>query len=475
MDDILGASSTAIRSVPRGRGLTRRQMLGLGAGAIGTALLAACGSASPTPTTAAAPTAATGSGAATGVATTVQTSGTTELSFFYPVAVGGPITKIIDGYASEFNAANKGIKVTPTFAGSYADTLTKIQTTIDGGGAPPDVAVLLSTDLYTLKDAGYIIQLDDLAKTSSPNFVSDFYDAFMLNSRANGQLWGIPFQRSTPVLYYNQDLFKEVGLDPNQAPKNWADMVAAAKQLTKPDGQRWGLEIPSDGFPYWLFQGMAIGNGQNLVGDAANKVFLNNPAVVGALQAWSDLGAKEKVGPNSIVLWNTTPTDFVGGKAAMIWHTTGSLTNILKQAQFKVGVGFLPGLKQNGAPTGGGNFYLFEKTPAAKRQAAWKFIEFMTSPEMAARWTIDTGYVAPRKAAWETQAMKDYTAKTPQALVARDQLQVAGKEFATHSGPEVSKILGEALQKALTGQKTPQLAMEDAQKAIDKILGQFKD
>lgn len=454
------------RSFPHERGLTRRQVFGLGAGALGAALLAACGSAAPTAPAGAAKSASTAPAGG---------SGTTELSFFYPVAVGGPITKIIEGYASEFNKANPSINVTPTFAGSYADTLTKIQTTIDGGGAPPDVAVLLSTDLYTLRDAGYIVPLDDYAKGAGANFLSDFYDAFMLNSRANGQLWGIPFQRSTPVLYYNKTLFKEVGLDPNQAPKNWAEMVGAAKQLTKPDGQRWGLEIPSDGFPYWLFQGMAIGNGQNLVGDAANKVFLNNPAVVQALQAWVDLGAKEKVGPNTIVIWNTTPTDFTGGKAAMIWHTTGSLTNILKQATFPVGVGFLPGLKQNGAPTGGGNFYLFQKTPDAKRQAAWKFIAFMTSPEMAARWTIDTGYVAPRKSAWETQTMKDYTAKTPQALVARDQLPYAGKEFATHSSPEVSKILGEALQKALTGQKAPQPAMDDAQKAIDKILSQFKD
>lgn len=399
-----------------------------------------------------------------------------EVSFFYPVAVGGPITKIIDGYAEEFNKANPDIKVVPTFAGSYADTLTKIQTTLEGGGATPDTAVLLSIDLYTLKDADYIVPLDQLvAAAGGQAFIGDFYDAFMLNSRAGGQVWGIPFQRSTPVLYFNKDHFKEVGLNPDQAPKSWAEMVAAAKKLTKPDGQRWGLEIPSDGFPYWLFQGIAIGNGQNVVGDVGNKVFFNQPAVVEAVQAWVDLSTKDRVAPQGIVQWATTPNDFTGGKASMIWHTTGSLTNILKEAKFPVGVGFLPGLKQPGAPTGGGNFYLFKKTPPEKQRAAWKFVQFMTSAEMQARWGIDTGYVATRKSAWNTKTMQDYTAKTPQALVAREQLQYAQKELATHSGPEIVKIFSNGLQAALTGKKSPQQAMADAQKEAEKILSQFKD
>ncbi len=399
-----------------------------------------------------------------------------EVSFFYPIAVGGPITKIIDGYAEEFNKANPDIKVVPTFAGSYADTLTKIQTTLEGGGAPPDTAVLLSIDLYTLKDADYIIPLDQLvAAAGGQAFIGDFYDAFMLNSKAGGQVWGIPFQRSTPVLYFNKDHFKESGLNPDQAPRTWAEMVAAAKKLTKPDGQRWGLEIPSDGFPYWLFQGVAIGNGQNVVGDAGNKVSFNHPAVVEAVQAWVDLSTKDKVAPQGIVQWATTPNDFTSGKASMVWHTTGSLTNILKEAKFPVGVGFLPGLKQPGAPTGGGNFYLFKKTPPEKQRAAWKFVQFMTSPEMQARWGIDTGYVAARKSAWTTKAMQDYTAKTPQVLVAREQLQHARKELATHSGPEIVKIFGNGLQAALTGKKSPQQAMADAQQDAEKILSQFKD
>jgi sn-glycerol 3-phosphate transport system substrate-binding protein len=452
--------SPTVPTLPAGRGpLSRVALL-----ACTALVLAACAPAAPP---AAAPTSAP-----------AGASGAVELSFFYPVAVGGPITKIIDGYADDFNKGNPGIKVVPTFAGSYQDTLTKIQTTLEGGGAPPDTAVLLSTDLYALKDADYIVPLDDFVKASGGDqLLSDFYEAFMLNSRASGKVWGIPFQRSTPVLYYNKDLFKAAGLNPDQPPKTWNDMVDQARKLTRPDGQQWGIEIPSDGFPYWLFQGMAIGNGKNLVGDAGNKAFFNDAAVVEALQRWIDLSEKDRVAPPGITQWATAPNDFTSGKTAMLWHTTGSLTNILQEAggRFSVGVGFLPGLKQNGAPTGGGNFYLFKKTPADRQQAAWKFIQFMSSPERQARWSIDTGYVAARKTAFDTPALKEYAAKTPQVLVARDQLQSASKELATHSGPEIQKTFGNALQAALTGKKTPQQAMDDAQKDADRLLSQFPD
>jgi sn-glycerol 3-phosphate transport system substrate-binding protein len=159
----------------------------------------------------------------------------------------------------------------------------------------------------------------------------------------------------------------------------------------------------------------------------------------------------------------------------MLWHTTGSLTSILKDAKFPVGVGFLPGLKQNGAPTGGGNFYVFKKTPPDKQQAAWKFIQFMASPEIQARWTVDTGYIAARKSAWDTATLKDYAVKAPQVLVAREQLPFAGKELSTHQGPQLQQLLGNQVQAALTGKKSAQQAIEDAQKDADKILAQFKD
>jgi len=386
----------------------------------------------------------------------------------------------MQGYADKFNTANPDIHVTPVFAGGYSDALTKIQTTLQGGGQPPEVAVLLSSDMQTLIDQDSIVPFDDYinAMPDGKSYLGDFYSAFMANSQESGQTWGIPFQRSTPVLYYNKDLFQAAGLDPANGPQTWDDLVSYGQKLTKKDASgnvtTWGLEIPSDGFPYWLFQGFAIENGQNVVGDGPDKVIFNAPPVVDALQFFGDLSQKDGIEPKGVIVWNTTPSDFEAGKVAMIIHTTGSLTGILAAAKFNVGVSFLPKKQQYGAPTGGGNFYLFKKTDPAKRAAAWKFIQFMTSPEQAAQWSIDTGYIGVRKAAYDVPAMKAYVVKVPQALVARDQLQYAAKELTAHDSSEIQKILGNAVQSVVTGKAQPKAALDSAQQQADQLLSQFQ-
>ncbi|MEP7289111.1 MAG: ABC transporter substrate-binding protein [Chloroflexota bacterium] len=399
-----------------------------------------------------------------------------EISFYYPTAVGGPISKVMDDFAAEFNKANPDIKVTPVYSGGYADVYKAIQTQTSGGEKSADVAIMLSTDLNSLIDNDYIVPLDDFIKNTKDGdaYIKDFFPAFMLNSESDGKIWGIPFQRSTPVLYYNADLFQAAGLDPAAAPKTREDMLAYAKKLTKADGSQWGLEIPSDGFPYWLFQGFAIGNGQNLVGDASDKVYFNTPSTVEALQFFVNLANKDAVMPKGIIKWGDTPTDFTSGKAAMIYHTTGSLTNILANAKFKVGVGFLPqGTKSYGAPTGGGNLYILKSAPADHQQAAWKWIQFLSSPEKQAAWTVATGYIAARQSAWDTATLKDLIAAKPQYGIARDQLQYASKELATHQGADVQKIFGKAVQAALTGEKTPQEALDEAQKTAETMLADY--
>ncbi len=399
-----------------------------------------------------------------------------EIAFYYPVAVAGTPNTVIQGFADKFNAANTDIHITPTYAGGYAEIYQAVDAQIKGGGKGPDVAIFLSTDMYSLIDNDYVVPLDDfIAKSKDADtYLKDFFPAFLLNSQTNGKTYGAPFQRSTPVLYYNKDMFTAAGLDPAKAPADTKEFLADAKKLTKSDGSVWGIEIPSDGFPYWLFQGFAIGNGQNLVGEAANKVFFNSPSTVEALQYFVDLPNKEKVMPTGIIKWPDTPADFIAGKAAMIYHTTGSLTNILKNAKFNVGVGFLPaGSKGYGAPTGGGNLYILKNAPADHQAAAWRWIQFLTSPDIQAAWTTATGYIATRQSAWDGDALKKLVADHPQYAVARDQLQYAQKELAGHGGAQLQQIFGKAVQSALTGDKTPQQALDDAQKQADKFLADF--
>jgi sn-glycerol 3-phosphate transport system substrate-binding protein len=120
----------------------------------------------------------------------------------------------------------------------------------------------------------------------------------------------------------------------------------------------------------------------------------DDPKVIEALQFWVDLSRKHGVHPAGVVEWGTTPKDFMEKKVAMIWTTTGNLTNIRSNAKFDFGVAMLPAGKKRGSPTGGGNFFIFKKATPAQQEAAFKFARWLTTPERAAQWGIDTGYVA---------------------------------------------------------------------------------
>ena len=397
-----------------------------------------------------------------------------EVSFFYPVAVGGAITKIIDGYAEAFNKENPGVKVTPVYAGTYQETLVKVLTA-HKSGTPPTLSVLLSTDMFTLIDEEAIAPIDGFLKTDADRaWMKGFYPAFMQNSQTGGKVWSVPFQRSTIVLYWNKDLFKQAGLDPEKAPANWAEHTAFAEKLTKRDASgavtQWGVQIPSTGFSYWLLQALAIEAGDELADAAGERTFLDKAGVQEALQYWVDLSQKHKVHPPGAVEWGTTPKDFFEGKAAMMWTTTGNLTNVKNNAKFPFGVAMLPAGKRRGSPTGGGNFYISKKASPAQQEAAFRFAKWVTQPERAAQWSIETGYVAVSPEAYKTKAMIDYAASFPAATVARDQLEYAVAEFSTHEGQRVTKALSDNIQAALLGAKPVATALKDAQAEAERIL-----
>jgi sn-glycerol 3-phosphate transport system substrate-binding protein len=333
--------------------------------------------------------------------------------------------------------------------------------------------------MYTLIDEDAIVPWDPLIKTAEDRaWLQGFYPAFMENSQTGGKTWGIPFQRSTIVLYYNKEMFKEAGLDPNHPPETWKEMAEYAQKLTKRDASgkvtQWGVQIPASGFPYWLFQGLTTENGVQLMNAAGTETYYDKPAVIEAVQYWVDLTSKYKAHPEGIVEWGTTPKDFFERKVAMMWTTTGNLTNVRSNAKFDFGVAMLPANKRRGSPTGGGNFYLFKQTKPEQQAAAFKFVKWITSPARAAQWGIDTGYVAVRPDAWETPEMKKYVAEFPPAAVARDQLQFAVAELSTHDNQRVTKALNDGLQAALTGSKSPEQAMKDAQREADRLLKSYR-
>ena len=401
-----------------------------------------------------------------------------ELNMYYPVAVGGPITKVIDDMIAEFEKANPDIKVKAVYAGNYDDTRVKALAAIKAN-QPVQLSVLFSIDVFELIDQDVILPFDDVVTSAEDKqWLASFYPALMENSKAKGKIWGIPFQRSTIVMYHNKDAFKDAGLDPNKPPATWDEMAAMAQKLTKKDASgnvtRWGVHIPSTGYAYWMFQALCIQNGLELMNPDGNQTYFDKPEVVAALQYWRDLAVKHKAMPEGTIDWGTLRQKFLEGATAIMWHTTGNLTAVREGAKFDFGVSMLPASKRRGSPTGGGNFYLFKKASKAEQEAALKFIKFMTAPELTARWSIATGYVATRADAYETQTLKKYVSEFPAAAVPRDQFQYSVAELAVHENARVKKFLDDAIQSVLTGAKPPKEALDSAQQQAERVLKPYR-
>lgn len=400
-----------------------------------------------------------------------------DLTMYYPVAVGGSLTKIVDGMVADFEKQNPDIHVKAIYAGNYNDARIKSLAALKSG-KPAQTAVMFSIDIYELIEQGAIVAFDDVVETAEEkNWLKSFYPALMENGKTQGKTWGIPFQRSTIVMYYNKDAFREAGLDPEKPPATWKEFVSMGQKLTKKSGNnvdRWGAMIPSTGYPYWMFGALTMQNGQTLMNGDGNKTNFDAAATVEALQFWKDLGNKHKIMPSGTIEWGTLRQNFLEGKTAMMWHSTGNLTVVKKKAKFDFGVAMLPANKRRGTPTGGGNFYIFKKSSPEERKASMKLIRFLTNPERTAEWSMKTGYLATSQSAYATPKLKQYVKDFPPAAVARDQLEFATAELSTYQTGRIRKLLDDAIQSALTNAKTPAEALGSAQKKADRLLKRYR-
>lgn len=282
-------------------------------------------------------------------------------------------------------------------------------------------------------------------------------------------------------MYYNKDLFEAAGLDPEQPPTNWDEVIDYAQQLTQRDGSNtvttWGVQIPSD-IDAWVIQAMAVGNGRPWADEeVANKVYFDDPATVEVLEHLRALANEYEVMPDGLIPWAETPQAFTSGRAAMIYHTIGSQTNILKQTagEFEVGVAFIPGGQDYGVITGGGNLAIFNNDNPEKQEAAWRFIRFLTEPEIMARWCAGTGYLPVTRSSFEHPIFQAYLENAPGTRVAFEQLKYAAKQMAVHDLLQVTDAVKAGIQASITGEMDPSEAMQQAQAQADQILSRYSD
>lgn len=404
-----------------------------------------------------------------------QASEEVLLTFYYPVGVAGPLASVVDEMVNEFNEKHEFITVQPIYSGNYDDTMQRVQTAVMGGN-PPDIAVVEISETHSLLQMDATISLNKFIEREEKGFLDSYYEGFLANGNIYGEQWTMPFQRSTPVLYYNKDHFSDsaekllaAGLDSDRAPENWSELVEYAKILTKLEQNRWGLIIPG-GWNDWIFEAFAYQNNAQLINPEGTKAYFTDEKVIEAAKFWYALAHEHEVMPKEVRTWAGSPTDFVGEAASMLYNSTGALPHILNSANFEVGVAFMPKKETFGAAVGGGDFHIFRNIPKKNQEAAWEFIKYMTNPENAAFWSVKSGYVAVREDAYQVPILSDHVTNQPVRAVARDQLEYAYPKMSAVGYQQIRQILTDILDELMEGNIEPVHAMERAQNSIQGIL-----
>jgi len=396
-----------------------------------------------------------------------------RLTFYYPVGVAGPLARVIGEMTDKFNKENEGkVEVVPVYSGDYDPTMQKVQTAIMAGN-PPDIFMVEISELPTLLAMGAVLPLDDYIKKTEKGYWEDFFAPFRENAVIGGKIYGVPFQRSTPVLYWNKEAFKAGGLDPEKPPRTWDELKDYATKLTIRDSKtgelkQWGVTI-SGGWNDWLFEGFVRQNGGFLISADGLKANFDSKEAIEALDFWVELKHRLKVGPPHST-WGSTPPDFVGGRTAMLYHSTGILTFLKRSAKFDFGVTFMPQKKTFGAAVGGANLMIAKKIPKERQEAAWKYIEWMSNVKNTAEWSVASGYVAVRQSAYDDPVMKEHVSKNPEYLVARDQLKFANGKMMAKNFQKVREILKRQLDDSAAGKIVPAEALKIAQKEIQAVI-----
>lgn len=409
--------------------------------------------------------------------TAASTDGTT-LSFWH--SMGGVNGEAIQYLVDKFNNENtSGITVAAEYQGSYDDAINKLKSA-QIGNMGADLVQIYDIGTRFMIDSGWVVPMQELID-------ADGYDVSQIETNIaayytiDNKLYSMPFNSSTPILYYNKTMFDKAGI--TEIPTSLSEIESVADSLVKDGG---ATEAISLGIYGWFFEQFLckqqlsyVDNGNGRTDGATAVEFDSNGAALNILSAWKSLSDKGYA-PNVGRGGDNAITEFSAGKAAMTLGSTASLKQILTDVNgaFEVGTAYFPKVNDSdkgGVSIGGGSLWALDNKDDAKKAATWEFIKFLVSPESQAYWNAQTGYFPITTKAQEEQVFKDNIAQYPQFMTAIDQLHDSSP---TSAGallsvfPEARQIVETEIENMVNGQQNEEEAVakmaEDINRAIEE-------
>ncbi|WP_291864473.1 sn-glycerol-3-phosphate ABC transporter substrate-binding protein UgpB [Bradyrhizobium sp.] len=412
-------------------------------------------------------------------------SAATEITWWH--AMSGELGRQLEKLASDFNASQSEYKIVPSYKGNYTETVTAAIFAFRSRSQPAIVQVNEIATATMMAAKGAIYPVFELMRNEAEAFSPDAYLPAVTGYYADvaGNLLSFPFNASTPILYYNKDLFRAAGLDPETAPKTWPEVGAAAKKL-RASGAACGL---TTSWPSWInvenfsaFHNLPVSTMANGFGGLGAELNFNNPVMVrhvAHLAEWQTTKTFDYSGRAQ-----TAEPRFQKGECGIFLGSSATRADIRANSKFEVGYGMLPYWPDvEGAPQntiiGGATLWVLRDRPRAEYKGVAKFFAYLSKPEVQAAWHQNTGYLPVTRAAFDLSRAQGFYDRNPGAAISIEQI-IRKAPTANSRGVRLGSFvlirsaIEDELEQAFAGRKSAQAALDSAVERGNRLLRQFE-
>jgi sn-glycerol 3-phosphate transport system substrate-binding protein len=402
-------------------------------------------------------------------------------------AMSGELGKQVEKLAADFNASQSDYRIVPAYKGNYTETVTAAIFAFRSRSQPAIVQVNEIATATMMAARGAIYPVYELMRDQSEAFTPSAYLPAVAGYYADvdGNMLSFPFNSSTPILYYNKDMFRSAGLDPNVAPKTWPEVGAAAKRL-RAAGAMCGV---TTSWPSWInvenfsaFHNLPIATRANGFGGLDAQLIFNNPLVVrhiATLAQWQADKTFDYSGRGE-----TAEPRFQKGECGIFIGSSGTRADIKAKSNFEIGYGMMPydpdvqGAPQNSI-IGGATLWVLRERPRAEYAGVAKFFAYLSRPQVQAAWHQNTGYLPITRAAFDLTRAQGFYDRNPGASISIEEVTLKpptdnSKGIRLGSFVLIRDVIEEELEQVFAGKRTAQAAMDNAVERGNRLLRQFE-